>query len=473
MGAPNILVPVALAAFVLITAACFRTMPPTRAVLASLLGGWLFLPHIDSRYSVLFVHSKAAFVPAVVFLWSVIFDGRRLGALRLRLLDLPVAVLCGVPFATAIANDLGVYEATAAMVEAAMTWGTPYLLGRMYFGDPRAQRALVVAIVGAALVYVPFSLWEIRMSPQLQMWVYGFRSWGFTDAMRFGGFRPNVFMQHGLAVGFFMAMGTLGSLWLWRTKARSKVAGIPVQWVFVVLAVTTLLCKSVGAIILLAVGAAVLEGTRVLRRPVLLAALLALPPVYSTARISGWMPEAIVAAAHQTVDVDRGDSLQFRLDNEDRLIAKAMLKPWLGWGRFGRSFVYDEQGNNVGAITDGLWILVLGINGLLGLIAVAAVLTLSPLAALRTLPARHWSDPRLAGPAVLVVVVLLWVIDDLLNAMMTPLYPLISGALVSLVSLVAAAHTARARTHRQRGAVIDRQGAVAVASKLSRNLGIK
>jgi hypothetical protein len=128
--------------------------------------------------------------------------------------------------------------------------------------------------------------------------------------------------------------------------------------------------------------------------------------------------------------------------NEDMLIAKALRRPWMGWGRFGRSRVYDEAGADV-VITDGMWIVRLGMNGLVGLLATWLVLTLPALALLRMFPARKWSDPRLAPAAVLAVSALLWAIDDLSNAMMAPVFPAMAGAVIAFCFLARNARALR------------------------------
>ena len=46
-------------------------------------------------------------------------------------------------------------------------------------------------------------LFEIRMSPQLHRWLYGYYPFGFITQMRYGGFRPSVFMENGLVCAFF------------------------------------------------------------------------------------------------------------------------------------------------------------------------------------------------------------------------------------------------------------------------------
>ena len=370
MGEPNVIVPIALVVFLLVVGVSFAFVEPRRAVLVTTLGGWLFLPHFDERYKFLILGSKATFVGAAVLTGSLLLDGKRWRGFRPKILDLPVVVLCVGPFVTSLYNGLGAYEAAAATFDSAMTWGAPYLLGRLYLGQPRALRDAADALVVAALVYVPLCLWEVRMSPQLHSTIYGFRPFSFDQAYRWGGFRPSVFMQHGLAAGMFMASGTLIAFWIWRTGARPRIAGLPLGWASLLLAVTTVLSKSTGAIILLAVGVTVLEGTRAFRTPALLLALLLVPIAYCAARVSGWNGETLVAISRDAIDVGRSQSLEFRLHNEDILIKKAMMRPWLGWGRYGRSFFLEnEDGDRETAITDGYWVLVLGIRGFIGLFA--------------------------------------------------------------------------------------------------------
>jgi len=441
MGAANILVPISLALFVIATAACFATLSPRRALLWSMLGGWLFLPHFDDRYKVLFLGAKATFVGAVVLACAIVFDLGRWSRQRPRWIDLPVLVLCLAPFATAMSNGLGLKEALSSTLDACLLWGAPYALGRVYLGQPRAIRSYAIALVAAACVYAPLCLWEIRMSPQLQMDIYGFRPWSFDQAFRAGGFRPSVFMQHGLAVGMFMAVGTLIAFWLWRTRAVASVGGVRTVWIWILLGGTTLACKSTGSILLLGVGLAVLEGTYRLHNRGLLLALAIAAPIYCTVRIVGWqVTQRIGAIAVRVTDEDRAASLLFRMQNEDRLIQKAMTQPYLGWGRFGRSFIYSEEGRLM-TVTDGLWIIIVGVGGLVALVALWMVLAGPSLGLLRSISGRSWADPRVAPAAALVVSILLWVIDELLNSMVSPLFPTIAGALASLLVFVRRART--------------------------------
>jgi hypothetical protein len=439
MNAPNAMVPVALAAFVLFVVGCFVQLHPRRAVLVSMFAGWLFLPTFDNAFRLPLLHAKVMFVPAVVFFASVVFDGDRWLRFRPRLVDLPIAVVCLSPFISSLVNGLGPYDGGSAVFETSIIWAAPYLLGRTYFSEARTLREFAVAIVAATLVYVPFCLWEVRMSPQLHATVYGFQPFeSFVQSIRFGSYRPSVFMNHGLMLGMFMTAGTLIAFWMWRTGASRDLWGTPIGWLCALLAATALLCKSTGALALLMLGLAVLEGARRIRSSAPLLILLALPPAYCVARTAGWTGRPLVSLARQLVNEERAQSVEFRIENEDLLIAKASERPGFGWARWGRSRVYDESGRDI-SIIDGLWILTLGTSGLVGLISLGIVLALPSLLLMRSFPGRHWGDPRLAPATALAVVGALGGIDDVFNAMLTPMFPAIAGSLTGLYLTVMAA----------------------------------
>jgi hypothetical protein len=448
MGAPNGIVPLALALFLPFVLGCFVQLHPRRAVLVSLFVGWLFLPTFDNAYRLPVLHAKVMFVPAVVLFASVIFDGDRWRRFPPRLVDLPMTLVCLSPFLSSLSNDLGPYDGGSAVFETSMIWGAPYLLGRVYFSEPGALRDFAMAMVAAALAYLPFCLWEIRMSPQLHATVYGFQPFdNFVSALRFGGYRPIIFMTSGLMLGMFMACGTLVAFWMWRTGARTEMWGVPMGWFCAALSLTTLLCKSTGAAALLALGLAVLEAARRLRSSVPLLILLALPPAYCVARSSGWTGRPLVSLSEKLVNEERAQSVEFRIVNEDQLIAKALQRPWLGWARWGRSRVYDESGNDVSVI-DGLWILTLGTSGIVGLAALGLVLALPALLLVSLFPGRQWSDTRLAPAAALAVAGALSTIDNVFNAMLSPIFPVIVGSLVGLYLTVMAARRRAAAPRR-------------------------
>jgi hypothetical protein len=458
-GRVDIAVYLAMAAYPPLAVAAFKLLGPRRGLLAALLGGWLFLPWFDGRpelipmYEVLHLRSKASLVSAVLLATSLSLDWARWRTFRPRLLDLPVLLLCLLPFASALANGLGANEGGSAVLEGSLVWGVPWLLGRLYLGEPAAILDLALALVSAALAYVPLCLWEIRMSPQLHRIVYGFHQHHFSQTYRpslYGMFRPMVFMQHPLMVALFMASAALAALWLWRTGARRTVGPIPIAWAALALVAMTLLCKSLGSIALLGAGAAALEATRRLRSTALVVALALVPPAYCTARLTGWGGDRLVAAATDAAGADRAESLEFRILNEDMLIAKALQHPWLGWGRAGGGFrVFDERGKDI-SITDGLWIITLGVLGLVGLATLGLVLLLPAWLLLRAFPGRHWGDRRIAPATALAVAMLMGAVDSLLNAEVALLFPLLGGALASFDLVVKEARAHRRRRPRAR-----------------------
>ncbi|MFY3745934.1 hypothetical protein ACOQFB_18630 [Anaeromyxobacter sp. Red801] len=426
MPSANVLVPVALALFVPAIYLLMQSLGPRRGVLAALLGGWMFLPVFDGRVNLPFLTGKLTFVAATVLIVSLAADSQRWLQLRFHWVDLAAVAICAGPFATAMVNGLGAYEGASAALQAFFAWAAPYLVGRVYFGEPRGMRDLAVWLVGGALVYVPLCLWEIRMSPQLHRQIYGFHTFSsFAFVVRYGGYRPTVFMQFGLMVGTFMATGTLVAYWLWRTRAVTRFGGLPASWCTAALVATTVLVKSTGAIILLAAGIGILEGTRWLRRPALVLAVTLLPVAFVAARLSGWTGAEVISGAER-IQPERADSLAFRVRNEQMLIEKAMEHPGLGWGRFGRSRVYDEDGRDV-SVTDSLWVILLGTMGLVGLLSVATLLLAPTLLLLGRAPARHWDHPALAPVAAVALGTVLFAVDCLFNAMTSPVFLAMSG----------------------------------------------
>jgi len=430
-GTANLLATVALWAFLPLTLVCFQVLGPRRGLLAALFGGWLFLPTFGSKLDFPLLHNKAQFVPTMVLGMSLLLDSGRWRRVGWHLVDLPAALLVAGPFATALANDMDLYEAGSAALAGLTTWAGPYLLGRVYFGSGRTAAQLASALVVGGLVYVPFCLWEMRMSPTLHASLYGFGTFQFLQSLRFGGYRPAVFLGHGLPLAMFMASTAVVAYWLWRARVQANIARVPSAWAAGALVGTTVLCRSAGAAILLAVGIGLLEAGRRLRSSALALALLLVPASYCTARVAGWSGEGLVDLIASLINEERADSLEFRMRNENLMVEKAMQQPWLGWGRWGRFFVYDERGRDI-SVPDGLWIITLGSAGLLGLTSLGLLLAAPVFLLLRRFPARHWTNPRLAPAAALAVVIMLWAVDEILNAFVSPVFVVMAGALATL-----------------------------------------
>ena len=429
----TILVPITLIFSVPFAAVLFALLPPRRAVFAAFIGAWLFLPQAGIPIPGLPDLDRISATSLGALLGVLMFDAHRLAAFRPSWVDLPIVAWVLAVFMSSIVNGLGIYDGASTALGEIFTWGIPYLLGRLYINDLVAAREFALAIAIGGLIYVPLCLFEIRFSPQLHRWVYGYHANQFAQTIRFGGYRPTVFMQHGIAVGVWMTSASIVLLWLWQTASVRRLLNVPASLLVPALVGTTILCKSMGALTLLALGVFILYACKWLRplSLVIVLAAIALPPVYMMSRgTGGWTGDRVVALSAM-IDEERASSLHSRLSAEELYVERAMEKPIFGWGRWGRWRVEDEERGRKIA-TDGFWIITLGQHGVVGLAAMTSMFLLPPLLLVMRIRPRHWSHPAAAAPATMAVLLILYAADNLLNAMINPIFLLCAGGLSGL-----------------------------------------
>jgi O-antigen ligase len=211
-------------------------------------------------------------------------------------------------------------------------------------------------------------------------------------------------------------------------------------WAVITLLLTAVLCRSTGALALGAVGYLTLALSQWMRAPIAPILLLAVPPLYVGLRTSSlWSGEEAVGWLGANFDEGRAQSLDFRLENENQLVDKALENPVFGWGGWGRSRIRDAEGKEA-TVADGLWIIALGERGFVGLVALGLTLLLPAARFARAFPPRRWSEPAVAPAAAAAVVLMLFAIDCLMNAMVNPVYLLAAGGLAGLICPNAPAH---------------------------------
>jgi len=398
----------------------FMLLPAPRAVAAGLVTGFLLLPNVIYDLPGMPNYDKGLAIVLGVGLAALLCDHRRVLAFRPRKVDLPLVFLCGAPFISAVVNGNGAYQGASNAFDFTVRWAVPWFLGRIYFAEPEAQQHLIRAVIAGALVYVPFALWEIKMSPQLHLEFYGVMLRSFKHARRaFGLWRPNVFVSHGLAYALFNALAALCAFWLWRTGSVRRLWGLPMGAIVAVLVVLTFLVQSSYAILLLGIGVAVLLlGAR--RRVALpLIALIAIPPLYVGVRQGlRWDGEELVAAAESVFGQRRAVSLNVRIEAEKFLADRIVQRPWFGFDDF-REFTGNrsrEVKDQHAVLVDSRWILYLGLFGVFALVGLWGMQLLAPWLLWRHLAPEHWSHPAMAAAAVLGVASLLITLDGLLNA---------------------------------------------------------
>lgn len=353
------------------------------------------------------------------------------GSILLTVITNPDPVLFGPKFIP----GLRLYDAGSVLANVLIAL-IPFFLARRYLATPHSHVVLLSVLCIAGLVYSLLALFEVRMSPQLNTKVYGFFSGGsFLQQMRGGGYRPVVFMQHGLWLAIFIAMAMLAAAALWR-HARQSGGLNAVRWSLATgwLLATLLLSNSLGAFVigLMFLVAVFLLGVR---GQLLFAAFVSGAILfYPMLRGAGLVPIQTALKWTASIDQDRAGSLGFRFRNEDILLDRANEKPLAGWGSWGRNRIYDEKTGGKVSTTDGMWIITVGSWGWLGYISRFGLLVVPILLLAFN---RRTLDLSFATSG-LALILSANLLDMIPNATLTPLTWLIGGALAGRYSLALA-----------------------------------
>jgi hypothetical protein len=342
------------------------------------------------------------------------------------------------PFITAELNDdpivlvdrtlpaASTYDALSAVV-GQLLFLLPFFLGRQLLRSSAENEEILRVLVIAGLLYSLPMLFELRMSPQLNNWFYGYFPHSFIQQVRDGGFRPVVFMGHGLLVAFFAMTTAVAAAALWRTQTR--VARLPSGGVTAYLGVILVLCKSLGPLIYGAVLVSLVRLAKPRLQLRLALVLVTISLLYPMLRISNLVPTNAMIHAAEFVSAERASSLKTRINQEEQLLKRASQRIWFGWGRWGRARVYDKESGQDISVTDGYWIITMGQFGLVGFLAEFGLLALPIFRAASSLKfAASARDSVILAALALIVAVS--IVDLLPNSSITPWTWLLAGALL-------------------------------------------
>ncbi|WP_431297622.1 hypothetical protein [Tabrizicola sp. BL-A-41-H6] len=443
---PNSFAYLVLMTWPLVALVLFRLLPVPKALVWTLLGGFLLLPSgTNFDLPMLPVMDKSS-IPNISALLMCLIFGRKpaadadagVGSERRGhwVVKAVLGVLLLAPFFTVYHNPeplsfgpltlpgLRLYDAVTIILGILISL-IPFFLALRYLGTVEDQIYVLKAFAIAGLLYSLPVLFEVRFSPQLHTWIYGFFPHDFFQHMRDGGYRPVVFLNHGLMIGSFYCMATLAALVLWREALRTdKVA---TGWLFSVvwLIGVLIISKNLGALVItVTIGVLILfTGRRVqVFAAVIVASLLIL---YPALRTSGVVPTTTILGAAQSVSEERASSLQFRFDNEAALMARANEKPAFGWGSWGRNQIYDPDSGRQTSVTDGLWIILIGTYGWMGYAAHFGLLTMGIWFAM----GRHGMvSPSMVTPGLMMLLSGM-LVDFIPNGWLLPYVWLLAGSL--------------------------------------------
>lgn len=425
-----------LAGWPVIAAVLFQRLEARQAFIWSILGAYMLLSPLtvismpvipDLGKDALSTAAAALLAGAAGYRVLALPHGALAKAMILVFLLWPCVTMLGNPepltAGTSYRPALTAYDTFSAIVGQAFML-LPFLAARNVLGAPGSERLMLRALAVGGLAYSLPMLVEVRLSPQINVWIYGYFAHDFIQMIRYGGFRPMVFMAHGLWVALFTFSALASAAALARGQGFGRRMVLAVLWLGVML----VLCKSMAPILYaLAVLPLLLLAPPRLMLAVA-AALAATVLVFPVLRLAGLIPVEQVTAAALAVDAERAASLIFRLRNEGVLLERAVEKLWTGWGGYGRNLLVDPVTGAFETIADGRWIITLGVAGLPGYLAEFGLFTLPVLAAWRTPAAR--AEPLLASMVLIHAVML---VDLIPNATLTPLTFLMAGLILGRV----------------------------------------
>jgi tetratricopeptide (TPR) repeat protein len=339
----------------------------------------------------------------------------------------------------------------------------------LYLTDAEGLREFALGIIIGGVCLIPFTLYEIRMSPRFLQTIYGL---GYWEGTRYGGYRPRVFFFTGIEFGLWMSCVTLLTWWHWQTGQLKRLLGFPGGVIFAALLITTLGCRATSALVLNLLGFGALWFSWRTRTKWAMWGLLLLSPAYYAIRITDvWSGAQAVELSRVLLNEDRAGSLEYRLEMEDLYIAKVQQRLIFGWGTWGRNEVYDSRLNYRRiTVVDGRWIGALSNQGLLGLIAMTTALLLPTALLIKRFPVQQWDHPSLVSATGCALILNIFVLDGLINGMLNLLYIIAAGGLINVVAArgrpgikVAAVPKPGMMAHQNAGRALKDQGRFAEA----------
>ena len=221
----------------------------------------------------------------------------------------------------------------------------------------------------------------------------------------------------------WMTATSLTAVWLWKSGTLKRIGPFPFgNLLLPILLGTTVMCRSTGAILLLAGGLFILWFCSRVNSKVLFCAFVLCVPTYYAVRIPNlWSGQQLIDLVGILYSRDRMESLAYRLNAENLLAERAMERPVWGWGGWGGNRVLDKQGRNKVA-TDGLWILMLGNYGLAGLSSWTVFMLLPAWLFMRRFPVSQWATPAIGPLAAIATLDCLYMGDCLSNGFLNLVY---------------------------------------------------
>ena len=415
----------------------FGKYPIRTAIIIVTISGWLLLPQAHFDLPHIPYRTRTDAISFALLLGVLIKDPNAFKKLSFSWVDIPILCWTISPFLSSITNaELGPYDGLNVLEYQIIDYTIPYLCGRIYFGSYEALKELAIGLALGAIAIVPLVAIELIMSPQMHTWIYGWYPHDWIQTIRSGGYRPSLMMSHGLELAIWNAAGTFIGWQLFLRKAISNslpIFNLPTLPCLAALTFILAASKSSGALMLFIMAMGAFQVAIMFKTKLPLIVLLVVPMLYMNLRGTGaWDGVSLINLSKAISGADRAASLEFRIINETMLADKARQKLLFGWGGYGRSFVFDENGRPI-SVPDGRWIIILGSNGIFGLTAYNAMLLVPALLFFLRCPVREYATPLVIPAAAFSTFLCITMIDNLFNAMNNPVLLIAVGGISTLV----------------------------------------
>ncbi|MEM9242394.1 MAG: hypothetical protein AAGB07_20690, partial [Pseudomonadota bacterium] len=326
-----------------------------------------------------------------------------------------------------VLRGLSEYDGFSAVLELLVLF-LPFLLARKFLADEEGHKILLTVLCLMAVVYAFLALYEVRMSPQINNMVYGFFPHNWRQHVRGGGYRPLVFLNHGLWLGIFFCYALIATIALAKHQSK-RVVEFAAAALF--LGLTLVLMRSLGALLIAIVLAPAILFLSSRMQLFVAAGFSSAVLLYPMLRSIDLVPVNWFLNVAGRISFERASSLRFRIENEDALLAKAQERSLFGWGGWGRSRLFDEFGRGQ-SVTDGYWVILFGTGGWVKYVAFFGLLTL-PIILMAFMFRRGKISAITTGLALALTANM---IDLIPNATFTPITLLMAGALAGHFELL-------------------------------------
>jgi hypothetical protein len=423
----------------------YMRLPFPIATVSNILGALLLLPSgVATKLEMIPAFDKVS-IPNLCAVTGCLLFARRARSFssRIGIVEVLILVYVSSPLITSSLNNdsviigdrvlpgVGLYDGFSAVLSQSIYF-LPFFVGRKFLSLSSDTELILKALVVSALLYSIPMLIEVRMSPQLSNWIYGYSPSAFVHDVRYGGYRPVVFMINGLAASFFVATAFLAALAFWRAKIslkRLRPAVVSFYLGFIVV-----LCKSAGVLVYSAGIGGCIAITKPKIQMRIAAIIVSIGMLYPLLRSANLFPTQVFVELASSFDEQRAASLKYRFDQEQGLLAHANERPFFGWGRYGRSRVYSSAGADI-STTDGLWIITLGQAGLIGFLAQFGLLAIPVFRAIACFRFVKSERERILIAALTAIVAVTFV-EQIPNASISPWSWLVAGALLGRAELI-------------------------------------